>query len=152
MGAGGAVSSTAGGIKALRIGAIFKAVILSIRRALAPDTAIIRSRYHHITDKTLTDQVISASMTVFILYMITYITGALVGMAYGYPAGDALFESTSAAGGVGLSIGITSAAMPAGMKWLYIIQMWAGRLEFLALMALAAAVIISIPRALRRKR
>jgi trk system potassium uptake protein TrkH len=152
MGAGGAVSSTAGGIKALRIGAIVKAVVLSIRRALAPDSAVIKSRYHHITDKTLTDQVISASMTVFILYMITYITGALVGMAYGYPAGDALFESTSAAGGVGLSIGITSAAMPTGMKWLYIIQMWAGRLEFLALMALVAAMIISVPRTLRRKR
>jgi len=91
-------------------------------------------------------------MTVFILYMITYITGGLVGMAYGYSAGDALFESTSAAGGVGLSIGITSPFMPAGMKWLYIIEMWAGRLEFLALMALIAAVIISVPRALRRRR
>ncbi|PKQ16377.1 MAG: cation transporter [Actinobacteria bacterium HGW-Actinobacteria-7] len=152
MGAGGAVSSTAGGIKALRIGAIVKAISLSIRKALSPDSAVVKSRYHHITDKTLTDQLISSSMTVFILYMVTYITGALVGMAYGYSAGDALFESTSAAGGVGLTIGITSPFMPTGMKWLYIIQMWAGRLEFLALMALVAVVIISIPRVVRKKR
>jgi trk system potassium uptake protein TrkH len=152
MAAGGAVSSTAGGIKALRLGVIVKAMVLNIRRALAPSTAVVKARYHHITDKTLTDQLISSSMTVFILYVVTYITGALVGMAYGYPAGDALFESTSAAGGVGLSIGITSPSMPAGMKWLYIFEMWAGRLEFLALMALIAAVIISIPRALKRRR
>lgn len=146
MAAGGAVSSTAGGIKALRIGVIVQSIIQSAKQALAPDSAVIRSKFHHIVDKTMTSDVVSASMTVFIMYTVTYITGGLIGMAYGYRAGDSLFESISAAANVGLSTGITSASMPAGMKVLYIVQMWAGRLEFLALLVLVAAVLVSLPR------
>jgi trk system potassium uptake protein TrkH len=47
-----------------------------------------------------------------------------------------LFESTSAAANVGLSCGITSPSMPAVLKLTYIFQMWAGRLEFMAIFTL----------------
>jgi len=75
---------------------------------------------------------------------VTYITGALVGAAFGYPAADALFESVSAAANVGLSTGITSPGMPVGLKAFYIFQMWVGRLEFVAALTLLAYIILAL--------
>lgn len=144
MAAGGASSSTAGGIKALRIGLIVKSVVDGVRRSLAPDSAVVRTRFHHLTDRVLTPEVSASAMTLFILYFITYVSGALVGAAYGYPADAALFESISATANVGLSTGITTPAMPLGLKILYMLQMWAGRLEFLALFVLVFGVVTSV--------
>jgi trk system potassium uptake protein TrkH len=73
-----------------------------------------------------------------------------VGTAFGYPAGDALFESVSATANVGLSIGITSPAMPLGMKLLYMFQMWAGRLEFIAVLVMVAQLILLMGATRRR--
>lgn len=144
MAAGGAVSSTAGGIKALRIGLIFKSILDGVRRSLAPDSAVVRTRYHHLTDRVLTPEVTASAMTLFILYFFTYITGGLVGAAYGYPADVALFESISATANVGLTAGITAPTMPLMLKVLYMLQMWAGRLEFIALFVLVLGVVTSL--------
>jgi len=57
-------------------------------------------------------------------------------MFYGYPFFMAVFESTSAAANVGLSCGITNPSMPQALKITYMIQMWAGRLEFMSVFAL----------------
>ncbi len=148
MAFGGMASSTAGGIKALRVGVIVKGVVQRVRQSLAPPSAAIRTKYHHITEQTLTDELLSSALLVFVLYVITYISGGLIGAAYGYPAAEALFESVSATANVGLSTGITSAAMPAGLKIVYMLQMWAGRLEFITLFA----VVVSIGLAVRTKK
>ena len=65
-----------------------------------------------------------------------FLLGAGVGLAYGYGAQEALFESVSAGASVGLSVGITDPSMPALLKLTYMVQMWAGRLEFVAVFAL----------------
>lgn len=144
MAAGGAVSSTAGGIKALRLGLIVRSVIQQVKEATAPRSALMRARYHHLGERFLTPEIGTAAATVFILYMVTYITGALIGAAYGYDAGSAIFESISATANVGLSTGVTSPTMPAGLKIVYITQMWAGRLEFIAVLVLIAQLIMSL--------
>lgn len=147
MAFGGMVSSTAGGIKALRIGVMVKAVILEIRRSLSPPSAVVRTKFHHLTDRVLTPEITSAAFMIFSLYIFTYITGGLIGAAYGYPLGDALFESISAAANVGLTTGITQPSMPTGLKVLYTAQMWIGRLEFFTLLALITAVVhAAIPK------
>ncbi|MBE0477366.1 MAG: TrkH family potassium uptake protein [Coriobacteriia bacterium] len=150
MGAGGAVSSTAGGIKALRLGVIARSVILDVKESIAPTTAVVRSRYHHLAQRVLTPQLTSTAAVTFILYTTTYVVGALIGGLYGYPAPQALFESVSATANVGLSTGITTATMPVGLKVLYMAQMWAGRLEFVAAMALVANVLIAVLPPYRR--
>jgi trk system potassium uptake protein TrkH len=94
----------------------------------------------------LTPDVAASAMTLFILYFVTYVTGALVGSAYGFPADVALFESVSAAANVGLTAGITGPAMPTGLKIFYMLQMWAGRLEFLALLVLVLGIATSFTR------
>jgi trk system potassium uptake protein TrkH len=65
-------------------------------------------------------------------------------MFFGYPFLNALFESTSAAGNVGLSCGITTPSMPAALKITYIIQMWTGRLEFMSVFTLVGFFIALI--------
>lgn len=144
MAFGGMASSTAGGIKALRVGMIAKGLALRIKQAIAPQTAVVSVKFHHLMDVRLTTEALSGALLVFVLYVVTYVTGALIGLAYGYPAREALFESISAAANVGLSAGITSPAMPVGLKLTYIVQMWAGRLEFIAILAMVASVVATV--------
>lgn len=143
MAFGGMASSTAGGIKAFRIGVMAQGLVWRIRQSLAPQSAMISESYHHYNKTQLNAEVLSNVLLIFALYTITYITGGIIGAMYGYAPTEALFESISAAANVGLSTGITSPAMPAGMKILYIIEMWAGRLEFIAIFALVASLIVS---------
>lgn len=144
MGLGGSVSSTTGGIKAMRIGLVAKSILASVRSALAPESAVTVSHYHHLKDRVLTPGAASAAATVFILYILSYVLGTVAGVAYGYPLQSAMFESVAAASNAGMGIGVTSTSMPVGLKIVYMIQMWVGRLEFIALFALIAGVVASM--------
>jgi len=144
MAFGGMVSSTAGGIKSLRIGLILSSVVLSVKQALSPTSAVVRLHFHHLVDRFLTPEITASAFTYFTLYVVSYISGGVIGAAYGYAPAEAVFESVSAAANVGLSVGITGPMMPTGLKVLYIVQMWSGRLEFLSLIALVVAVFLAI--------
>ncbi|MEK6714437.1 MAG: potassium transporter TrkG, partial [Candidatus Omnitrophota bacterium] len=136
MALGGAVCSTTGAIKMLRLGVIFKALMQDIKRIILPEKAIVIQKFHHIQNVFLEDAQVRSALLITLAYFILYWVGAIVGMFYGWPFLYALFESTSAAANVGLSCGITSAAMPAALKITYILQMWAGRLEFMSIFVL----------------
>lgn len=142
MGFGASVSSTAGGIKAMRVALVLKSIYKQVKQSLSPASAVVRVRYHHLRDRELTSRMATAALTVTVLYVLSYVTGGLIGAAYGYSPLTALFESVSATANVGLSAGITSASMPAGLKILYILQMWTGRLEFVAFFVLVAGVVV----------
>lgn len=144
MAFGGMASSTAGGIKMFRIGVTVKGLLWRVRQAIAPQSAMVSESVHQYTKVPLSAELFSNVLLIFLLYIFTYITGGVIGMMYGYPPGAALFESISAAANVGLSTGITTPAMPAGLKVLYIVEMWAGRLEFVALFAIIASIVASI--------
>ncbi len=137
MALGGMASSTAGGIKALRIGLTVRALGNTIKEVLLPEHSVISDTYWQSGPKTLTPRLTQSVMAVSLLYVGLYLFGAAVGVAYGYPLGPMLFESVSAAANVGLSVGITDpVTMPALLKGVFILQMWAGRLEFVAGFAL----------------
>ena len=136
MGLGGASCSTTGGIKMLRIGIVFKALLQDIKRIILPESAVIIDKFQHIKQIVLEDKQVRSALLILLSYVVLYFLGALVGMALGYPFMDALFESTSAAANVGLSCGITEVSMPAVLKITYILQMWAGRLEFMSIFVL----------------
>ncbi|MFZ2356238.1 MAG: TrkH family potassium uptake protein [Candidatus Omnitrophota bacterium] len=136
MALGGAVCSTTGAIKMLRIGIIFKALLEDIKRIILPEKAIIVQKFHHIKEIFLVDKQVRAAFLITLAYLVLYGIGAIIGMFYGYPFLNSLFESTSAAANVGLSCGITGVGMPSGLKITYILQMWAGRLEFMSIFTL----------------
>jgi trk system potassium uptake protein TrkH len=136
MALGGCACSTAGGIKKLRVGIIYKTFRQDIKRFMLSPNAVVTQQFHHIKTMFIEDKQVRAVLIVTMGYFFLYGLGTLVGVGLGYPFLNALFESTSAAGNVGLSCGITDASMPAILKVTYIIEMWAGRLELVSVFAL----------------
>jgi trk system potassium uptake protein TrkH len=136
MALGGSACSTAGGIKMLRVGIIYKALKQDIKRTLLSPNAVVVQKFHHLRTMFIEDKQVRAVLIVTLGYFLLYGLGTLVGVASGYHFLEALFESTSAAANVGLSCGITDTSMPAILKVTYIVEMWAGRLELMSVFAL----------------
>ena len=133
---GGMASSTAGGVKAIRVGLTAKSAFRDIRRAIQPDAAIVVSSFTQRHRRVLTDAAVRPAITILVMYMGLFLGGAVVGVYYGFPFEQALFDSTSASVNGGMSVGVISPDNPAPMKLVNIGQMWLGRLEFMAVFAL----------------
>lgn len=133
---GGSACSTAGGFKGLRVGIVFKSIISDVKKLLCSERNVKIFKYHHIKDYVLEDGAVKSSLTIIICYIITFSIGTALGTYYGYSFADSAYESASATGNVGLSIGVTSPSMPSVMKVYYIIAMYLGRLEFLSVFAM----------------
>ena len=144
MSVGGSTGSTAGGIKALRVGIIFKGFVMRTKQVLLPSSAQMNTQYHHIGQHLLSTRLLSSALVIAALYVVTYVVGALVGIACGYDAIPAIFDSISATSNAGLSGGVATPDAPIPLKVIYLIQMWVGRLEFLTLLALATSFIVSV--------
>lgn len=144
MALGGCACSTAGGIKALRIGIIFEALRQDVKKILLPEDTIVIQKFHHIKEMVLEDKHLRSAAIVAMCYLLLYFGGAIVGMVLGYSPLEALFESVSAAANVGLSCGMTRASMPTLLKLTYIFQMWIGRLEFMSVFALFGFIVAMV--------
>ena len=150
MAVGAGAGSTAGGIKFSRVGLILKSIVATVKQTLAPDSARTVVTYSHLGRQTLTEGAVKEAMTVFMLFVVTYMAGGLVGIAYGYDATQAIFESIAMTSNGGLST-IVGPGMPLGLELMYMFQMWAGRLEFVTLLALIVQIVVSfVPRGLRK--
>ncbi|MDP2940413.1 MAG: potassium transporter TrkG, partial [Candidatus Omnitrophota bacterium] len=136
MAIGGSSCSTTGAIKVLRVGIISKAFVQDVRRIILPESAISEEKFHHIKDLFLEEKQVRSACLITLAYLGLYFLGAIVAMLLGFPFLNSLFESTSAAGNVGLSCGITQASMPGILKIVFMFQMWAGRLEFMSVFVL----------------
>ncbi|MCL2888932.1 MAG: TrkH family potassium uptake protein [Eggerthellaceae bacterium] len=143
MAIGGSAGSTSGGIKLRRLGIITKSIVVTIKEALAPDSARVVVDYQHVGRRLVSPAVVKEAMTVSALFVITYVIGTLAGVAHGYDATRAIFESIAMASNGGLSLGIVSASMPVSLEIVYILEMWAGRLEFVTFIALIVEVVVS---------
>jgi trk system potassium uptake protein len=136
MAIGGMASSTAGGIKAIRIGIAFKTLVHDIKRILLPESALVVTTYHAGRRRILRDDTSRAATSVLLLFVLTYLIGAVVGLVYGeFDITQTLFESVSVGSNIGISIGVVSPDMPDGLMAVYIVQMWLGRLEYVAVFA-----------------
>ncbi len=144
MSLGGSICSTTGGIKLLRLQIFFKSLAGEIKKIMLPESSVVIQKFHHIQDVVLEDKQIRTSLLIFLMYIGLYLLGTIVGCAYGYPLQQALFESVSAGANVGLSCGITRAAMPVGLKLTYIFQMWIGRLEFVSIFTIFGVLIAAV--------
>ncbi len=136
MSVGASACSTGGGFKGIRMGIIFKSFVQAVRRVILPESAVPVQKWHHITTRVLEDEQVRSAMLIVLAFAATYGVGALVGVWHGYGLVDALFESVSAGSNTGLSCGVTAPDMPDTLKMTFILEMWAGRLEFMSLFAL----------------
>ncbi|CAB49294.1 TrkH family potassium uptake protein [Pyrococcus abyssi] len=141
---GGSAGSTAGGIKLIRIALTFESLKWTIQQAILPKGAIIRRKvgeYEFSEDEI--QEVLGFTMTyfAFLLFGTIYMM-----LRLGAKFADALFESASAIGNVGLSVGITSPLLPPDIKVLLITLMWVGRLEIFSTIVFIVGVIMMLPR------
>ena len=132
---GGSVYSSAGGLKMHRIVILLRSVSWRIS-AIMPDKKAVSKKIHNIEDLVLTDEDILRVFTYVGAFLVLFGFAGLFTSTYGYPVLDSFFESTSAISNVGLSVGIVSPIMPAGLKAMFIVIMLLGKLEIMALLAL----------------
>ena len=143
MGVGACSGSTAGGIKVQRFGILVKGIVSTLKETLAPDSARVVASYQHIGRRPVTPQLVREATTVLLLYGVTYIVGALVGIANGYEASQAIFESVAMASNGGITSGIVVPGMSWPLELFYLFEMWAGRLEFVTLIAVIVQIVVS---------
>lgn len=137
---GGSASSTAGGFKGIRTGLVWTAIKREVRKFMSPESAVVVEKVHTGVDAVIEDRNVMIAGLIIILYVATFAVGTLAGVAYGYPLQVAVFESASVTGNTGLSAGLTTAAMPSTLKLLYIVIMWAARLEFFSVLVFMGVV------------
>lgn len=144
---GGGYGSTSSAIKLIRTVIIAKAIYWMIRRSFLPERAVVPMK---ISGKVYAEREMMETAIYVLIYVIVLVGGAVVLMSLGNTAMGSIFESASAQGNVGLSVGITSSMMPFVGKISLIIQMLVGRLEIIPVIAFFGYLVARVPRPRRR--
>lgn len=141
---GGSTGATVGGIKIFRAYFMAKGFVWRLKQALLPSKSIIalnigvkRYTYKEISDDLMEAYVFS------MLYLLVLFCGILITatfMGEEFQLIDAIFESASAQGTVGLSSGLTSPSMSPVIEVTYIIQMLMGRLELIPILIMIRSI------------
>ncbi|CDF78196.1 TrkH system potassium uptake protein [Formosa agariphila KMM 3901] len=134
---GGSAGSTAGGVKVVRHLIMIKNGFMEFKRSLHPN-AILPVRYN---TKAVSGDIVFNVLAFFILYMLSFIIGALVFSMLGINFESAVGLSASSLGNVGPALGnfgpVTNyAALPAFGKWWCSFLMLIGRLELFTVLVL----------------
>jgi trk system potassium uptake protein len=141
---GGAFGATVGGIKIIRVLLIFKGLRWRVNSFFqSPGTInVVKFNNKRYLPEEMSRELASAATFSFIYLMFVAVSALITYflMGDGFSMADALFESASAQGTVGLSSGITSPYMSPVLEVLYIIQMWTGRLEIIPVLVMLRAV------------
>lgn len=143
---GGASGATVGGVKIIRVSLLFKGLFWHINSYFTSENSIKVVKFNE--KRLLPDEMnkeLAGVATFIFIYLIFIILGTLITyytMAPGFSLKDALFESASAQGTVGLSSGITNPEMSSGLEITYIIQMWIGRLEIIPVLVLFRTILL----------
>lgn len=130
---GGSYGSTSSAIKLMRIILLGKTLQWMLKKSFLPDRAVVPVK---LAGYTYTEKEIMEILIYIFIYILVMFIGAGILMYLGYSPLDSIFESASAQGNVGLSVGITSASMPLAGKISLTVQMLVGRLEILPVLAL----------------
>lgn len=134
---GGSAGSTAGGVKVMRHLILIKNGFLEFKRALHPN-AILPVRYN---SKAVSGDIVFNILGFFILYMLSFIVGALVFSMFQIDFQSAIGLSASSLGNIGPALGNFGpvnnyAALPPLAKWWSSFLMLIGRLELFTVLIL----------------
>jgi len=134
---GGSAGSTAGGIKVVRHLTTIRNGIMEFKRTLHPN-AILPVRYNN---KAISKEIVFNVLAFFILYMLSFIIGALVLGALGIDFETAVGGAASSLGNVGPALGKLSPVdnfdiLPDFGKWWCCFLMLIGRLELFTVLIL----------------
>lgn len=134
---GGSAGSTSGGVKVVRHLILIKNGFLEFKRSLHPN-AILPVRYN---TKSVSKDIVFNVLGFFILYMLSFIIGALVFSMFQIDFESAIGLSASSLGNVGPALGEFGpvnnyAALPPLGKWWASFMMLLGRLELFTVLIL----------------
>ncbi|WP_456441388.1 TrkH family potassium uptake protein [Psychroserpens sp.] len=134
---GGSAGSTSGGVKVVRHMILIKNSFLEFKRALHPN-AVLPVRYNK---KSVSGNIVFNILGFFILYMISFIVGALVFSMLQIDFESAIGLSASSIGNVGPALGNFGpvnnyAELPTLGKWWSAFLMLIGRLELFTVLIL----------------
>lgn len=142
---GGSAGGTVGGIKIIRAVLLKKGLRWHIGKIFMSKNSIKTVRFNN---RILLPEEMNAEVAragIFTLIYLLFVVGStmltMFFMGDHYTLVDALFESASAQGTVGLSSGITDPSMSPILETVYIIQMWAGRIEIIPVLVLLRVLI-----------
>lgn len=137
---GGSAGGTVGGIKIIRALLLQKGLKWHINNLFSSKNTI---KSVHFDNRLMLPEEMSSELSkagVFTLIYILFVFVSALFTVYFMPGeftlADAIFESASAQGTVGLSSGITIPSMNPILEGVYIVQMWAGRIEIIPVMIL----------------
>ena len=127
---GGSAGSTSGGVKVVRHLLMIKNGFLEFRRTLHPN-AVLPVRYN---TKSVSGEIVFNILAFFILYMLSFIIGALIFSMFNIDYQSAIGLAASSLGNIGPALGNFGpvdnyAALPELAKWWCSFLMLIGRLE-----------------------
>jgi trk system potassium uptake protein TrkH len=133
MGIGGSLGSTSGGLKIFRFILIVQLIRVILMRIFLPREVVTHLK---VGERVMEQDEVYQHVTYIFLYGIVLAVSCFLFLVYGFGMSTSLFEVTSALGGVGLSAGLTSPALPLVLKGVLSADMLLGRLEIIPFLIL----------------
>ena len=145
---GGAMGSTAGGVKVNRIIMVYEGIRWWFRRFFVSSRVTVPLRFGGKTvSKELSELAISKNLLVIVVYVVTIIISTILTLHLyitSYRLEEVMFELVSALSNVGLSVGFITTASPVTIKWLFTLLMWLGRLEIVPVLIIFMGAVKGI--------
>jgi trk system potassium uptake protein TrkH len=101
-----------------------------------------KPRPHESSELTISRNLLVIVMYVLTIFIVTIFTLHIYITSFRLE--EVVFELVSALSNAGLSVGFISAASPVAVKWLFILLMWLGRLEIVAVIIVAMGLLKGI--------
>ena len=142
---GGAAGGTVGGIKIIRALLLQKGMRWYVSKVFLSKNTIKSVKFNN---KILLPDEMNAELSRAGIFTLIYLIFVFIStlftvyfMPENYSLADAIFESASAQGTVGLSTGISDPSMSPVLETVYVIQMWAGRIEIIPILVLIRVIL-----------
>jgi trk system potassium uptake protein TrkH len=142
---GGAMGSTAGGIKVNRVVLAYEGVKWWFKRFFVSSRVLVPLKFEGRTLSTeISNFEISRNMLVIVLYVLTVFSATILATHLyitSFRLEEVVFEIVSALSNVGLGVGYITASSPFAIKCVFIILMWLGRLEIVPVLIMLLGLV-----------
>lgn len=134
---GGSSGSTVGSIKIIRIITFLKGINLAVLSQLSPKGRVMNTQ---IAGKIITDSEIKEASTYIALTLVLIVISWTFMVSYGYAPFESLFNVISVQTNNGLWIGPHHSTLPSLLKYIFVANMWMGRLEIIPVLVLIRSI------------
>lgn len=141
---GGAMGSTAGGVKVNRLALAYEGVRWWFRRFFVSSRVIVPLRLGGKTiSRESSDIAISKNLLVIVIYVLTIFFATIATLHLyitSFRMDEVVFEIVSALSNSGLTVGFISPISPVPIKLIFILLMWLGRMEIVPVLIIAMGI------------